>query len=65
MGTYIQYLVIHHNRKEYENRMHICICIHIYFCCIAEIKQNIVNQLYFNKIKTKYKLDFPAILHAF
>ena len=62
MGTYIQYLVIHHNRKEYENRIHICTTESL--CCIAEIKQNIVNQLYFNKIKTKYKLDFPAILHA-
>ena len=61
-GNYIQYHVIHHKRKENENRIHICITESL--CCIAEIKYNIVNQLYFNKIKTKYKPDFPATLHA-
>ena len=62
MGNYIQYLVINHNRKEYEDRIHICITESL--GCIAEIKHNIVSQLYCNKIKTKYKVGFPGILHA-
>ena len=40
------------------------ICITESLCRTTEIKYNIVNQLYFNKIKTKYKPDFPATLHA-
>ena len=39
MGNYIQYLVINHNRKEYEDRIHICITESL--GCIAEIKHNI------------------------
>ena len=30
-----------------------CICITESFCCTAEIKHNIVNQLYFNKVNLK------------
>ena len=46
-GNYIQYPVINHNGKEYEKEY---ICITESLCCTAEIKHNIVNQLYFNKI---------------
>ena len=40
------YLVINHNRKEYEKAY---ICITESLCCKAEIKHSIVNQLCFNK----------------
>ena len=46
---YIQYLVINCNRKEYEKEY---IYKTVSLCCIAEMKYNIVNQLYFNKIIT-------------
>ena len=36
--------VINHNEKNIKN-----ICITESLCCTAEIKHNIVNQLYFNK----------------
>ena len=49
-GNYIQYPVINHNGKEYEKEY---ICITESLCCTAEIKHNIVIQLYFNKIKNK------------
>ena len=53
-GNYIQYPVIIHNGKEYENEcmyIYIHICITESLCYTAEI--NIVNQLYFNKINFK------------
>ena len=50
--NYIQYPVINHNGKEYEKETH----INEPLCCTAEIKHNIINQLYFNKIKKKKKL---------
>ena len=43
-GNYIQYPVIDHNGKEYEKSIYT-----ESLCCTVEI--NIVNQLYFNKIK--------------
>ena len=46
-GKYIQYPVIKHNGKEYEKE---CKYITESLCCTAEIKYNIVNQLYVNKI---------------
>ena len=46
-GNYTEYLVINHNGKECDKEY---ICITESFCCMAEIKHNIVNQLYFNKI---------------
>ena len=54
----IQYSVINHNGKTYKN---IYVCITKSLCCRAEIKQNNVNQLYFNKIFFKnYWLEiFP------
>ena len=47
-GNYIQYPVIHHNGKEYEEEY---ICVTESLCRTAEIKHNTVNQLYFSKIK--------------
>ena len=47
--NYIQYPLINHNRKEWER---IYIYITESLCCIAKIKHNIINQLYFNKIIT-------------
>ena len=47
--NYIQYPLINHNRKEYEKEY---IYKTVSLCCIAEMKYNIVNQLYFNKIIT-------------
>ena len=37
-GNYIQYLVITHNRKEYEKQQHVCLCVCITesLCCVAE-----------------------------
>ena len=29
----------------------VCVCLTEQFCCIAEIKHSIVNQLYFNNLK--------------
>ena len=62
-GNYIQYPVINQKGKEYEKKK-----IYIYIMCIteslcytAEIKHDIVSQLYFNKIK-KNKL---AVLDLF
>ena len=49
-GNYIQYPVINLNGKEYEKE-YICITESLY--CKADIKYNIVNQLYFNKIFKK------------
>ena len=48
-GNYIQYPVINRNGKEYEKE-YTYICITESLCCTAEIKHNIVNQPYFNKI---------------
>ena len=56
IGNYIQYPVINHYGKEYEN-----IYIYIYvptritelLSCTAEIKHNTVNQLYLSKIRKK------------
>ena len=39
--------MMNHNGKEYEKEY---ICITESLCCTAEIKHNLVNQLYFNKI---------------
>ena len=47
-GNYIQYPVIKHNGKEYKKE-YIYICITESLCYTAEIKHNIVNQLYSNK----------------
>ena len=47
-GNCTQYPVINHNGKEYEKEY-----IRELLCCTVEIKHNIVNQLYFNKIKKK------------
>ena len=30
----------------------VCVCVSESLCCIAEIKHNIVNQLYFNTVLT-------------
>ena len=47
-GNYIQYPVINHNGKEYEKGY-----ITESLCYTAEIKHNIVNQLYLIKIFKK------------
>ena len=54
-GNYIRYPEINHNGQEYmkKNDVHIFVCITESLCCTAEIHTNIVNQLYFNKIKNK------------
>ena len=39
-----------------EKNIYIYICINKLFCCTAEIKHNIVNRLYFNKILKKNNL---------
>ena len=49
--NYIQYPLINHNRKGYKKE-YIYIYKTVSLCCIAEIKYNIINQLYFNKIIT-------------
>ena len=39
-GSYIQYPVINHNRKEYEKEcvcVYVCVCITESLCCIVEI----------------------------
>ena len=46
-GNYIQYGPLNHNGKEYEKEYTLCITESL--CCRAEIKCNIVNQLYLNK----------------
>ena len=54
--NYIQYPVIDHNRKEYENRyiyIYVCVCIYMTLCCTEEITYNIASQLYFNTLKNK------------
>ena len=51
MGNYIQYPVINPNGKEYEKEyMYQYICITESLCYTPETN-NIINQLYFNKIK--------------
>ena len=58
-GNCIQYPVINHNGKVIC--VSVCVCVYIYIyiymteslCYTAEIKHNMVNQLYFNKIKKK------------
>ena len=50
-GNYIQYPVINHNGKEYTYMYIIYIFITESLFSIAELKHNIVNQLYFHKIK--------------
>ena len=46
----IQYLMTNHSGKEYEENIYIYTCITELLCYTAEIKYNIVNQLYSNKI---------------
>ena len=60
-GNYIRYPVINHNGKEYEKEyIYIYIRITESLCCPAEIKHNIVSQLYFNKKnKTKQNMMSP------
>ena len=47
--NYIQYPLINHNGKEYEKTM--CMYITESLSCTSRNLYNIVNQLYFNKIK--------------
>ena len=59
-GNSIQYPVINHSGKEYEKIIHICIIESL--CCTAEIKQNILSQLYFNNILKQ--TPFPLKKHS-
>lgn len=45
---YIQPLVIEHDRRQYEKK-NVCVCVRER----ETVHQNIVDQLYFNKIKKK------------
>ena len=60
-GNYIQYPEINHNGKEYKKEyIYICVCVYITesLCYTAEIKCNIVSQLYFNNFLLKNKNAF-------
>ena len=42
--------------------IYVCACIIESLCCTAEIKHNIINQLYFNKLETKLAwLQAPSL----
>ena len=42
--------------------IYVCACIIESLCCTAETKHNIINQLYFNKLKTKLAwLQAPSL----
>ena len=42
-------------------KKNVCIWISESLCCIADIKHNIVNELYFNKIFFKKKNVFTSV----
>ena len=48
-GNYIQYPMLNHNGKNMKKN----ICLTESLCCTAEIKHNIVNQLYFSRTGIK------------